>query len=374
MLFQCPDLQAAELDVLAKIEKLRQELDFTLPPRRWFGLLRRNTFARAIQGSNSIEGYNVTIDDATAAVEGEEPIDDKTEAWAAVNGYRLAMTLILQKAGDPHFSYSTEFLNSLHFMMLAYDLTKNPGCWRSGSIFVRNEIEGETVYEGPDAEEVPALMLELIEALNQPSDVPPVVQAAMGHLNLVMIHPYSDGNGRMARALQTLILARVGISRNPIFVSIEEYLGRNTQAYYDVLAEVGSGRWQPDGDTRPWIRFCLKAHYQQAATIRQRSQVLHRLFDEIERLAQAQDLPERSIASLAEAAMGLRIRNSTYRSLADISEGTASRDLKRLVELGYLKAHGKKRGRFYVAGEALQKLAIKVGKPQRIGDPFEAST
>lgn len=66
----------------------------------------------------------------------------------------------------------------------------------------------------------------------------------MAHLNLVMIHPFSDGNGRMARCLQTLVLAREGILE-PEFSSIEEYLGRNTQDYYSVLAETSEGSWHP---------------------------------------------------------------------------------------------------------------------------------
>src|SRR5687767_8009543 len=56
--------------------------------------------------------------------------------------------------------------------------------------------------------------------------------------------------------LQTLVLARGQIVA-PVFSSIEEYLGRNTQAYYDVLAEVGQGAWNPERDARPWLRFCL---------------------------------------------------------------------------------------------------------------------
>ena len=79
-----------------------------------------------------------------------------------------------------------------------------------------------------------------------------MIRAAMAHLNLVMIHPFRDGNGRMARCLQTLVLAREGIL-SPEFSSIEEYLGRNTQAYYDVLADAGAGHWQPERDARPWV-------------------------------------------------------------------------------------------------------------------------
>ena len=91
----------------------------------------------------------------------------------------------------------------------------------------------------------------------------------MAHLNLVMIHPFKDGNGRMARALQTLVLAREAILA-PEFSSIEEYLGRNTPAYFDVLGQVGGGKWQPERDARPWVRFVLTAHYRQALILERR--------------------------------------------------------------------------------------------------------
>lgn len=96
-----------------------------------------------------------------------------------------------------------------------------------------------------------------------------MLRAAMAHLNLVLIHPFSDGNGRMARCLQTLVLARAGVL-DPTFCSIEEYLGRNTDAYYAVLAEVAGGSFQPARDARPWIRFNLTAHFRQATTTLQR--------------------------------------------------------------------------------------------------------
>src|SRR5438270_583138 len=81
-----------------------------------------------------------------------------------------------------------------------------------------------------------------------------IVRGAMAQLNLTMIHPFKDGNGRMARALQTLVMARGGIL-SPIFSSIEEWLGRNTDAYYNILGEVGQGSWNPQYDAAPWVRF-----------------------------------------------------------------------------------------------------------------------
>ncbi|MFD4958430.1 Fic family protein [Microbacterium sp. NPDC058389] len=92
------------------------------------------------------------------------------------------------------------------------------------------------------------------------------VDAAMPHLDFVLIHPFKDGNGRMARVLQSLVLAADG-DISPVFFYTEEYLGRHTQANYDVVAAVGQGHWDPDSATveqvRPWIRFILTAHLNQ---------------------------------------------------------------------------------------------------------------
>ncbi len=273
MLYQIPELPKQYVEVIERVDQIRLRLRFMLQqsPRRWKGLLRRSTFARSIQGSNSIEGFHVTADDAAAAVDGEEPLDDKTEAWFAVRGYRESMTYVLQIADDPDFTHHEAVLRSLHFMMTSYDMKVHPGRWRPGAIYVKREGTGEIAYEGPDASLVPQLLAELVEQLNARNSMPIMVRAALAHLNLVMIHPFSDGNGRMARVLQTLVLAREGIL-DPTFSSIEEYLGRNTQDYYAVLGEVGRGAWHPEHDALPWIRFCLTAHFRQAETLLRRTQ------------------------------------------------------------------------------------------------------
>lgn len=373
MIFETPSLTDQEQEVIARIEELRRTLSYSVSanPKRWYGLLRRITFARAVRGSNSIEGYDVALDDAIAAAAGEEPLDPKTEAWAAVTGYQSAMTYVLQLATDLHFAYSADLLRSLHFMMMQYKLSKNPGRWRPGPIFVRDDEREEIVYEGPDSELVPSLVQELLDFLNHaPGDMPVVVKGAMAHLNLVMIHPFSDGNGRMARCLQTLVLARGGVLAAP-FSSIEEYLGRNTRAYYEVLAEAGGGNWQPARDARPWIRFCLTAHYRQAATLLLRTKELQRLWETLELEISKRGLPERTILALADAANGLRIRNATYRPVAEVSDQVASRDLKSLVEQGLLVPKGERRGRYYVASDGLREILVKTREERRVEDPFD---
>lgn len=373
MIFSTHPLDARELEVLAEIDRHRHNLRYAISePRRWSGLLRRTTFARAVQGSNSIEGYNVTLDDAVAAVAGEEALDPNQEAWLAVTGYRDAMTFVLQKVDDPYFTLSEEVLKALHFMMTKHDLARNPGRWRSRPIQVIDEKTGDQVYEGPPAESVPGMMGELIASLarGDEASLHVIVQAAMAHLNLVMIHPFSDSNGRMGRCLQTLVLAKSGVI-SPTFSSIEEYLGRNTQAYYDILAEVGQGRWNPGRNAMPWVRFCLTAHYRQVMTLLRRTREIQRIWDELENLIHRLGLPERTLEVLTDAAMGLQVRNNTYRSIAGIAANLASRDLKALVDLGLLVSHGEKRGRYYRGTEKLQEIRRRAHEPRDpILDPF----
>ena len=371
MMFTFRSLAPKEAEVVERINRIRTTLRYVMrDARRWTGLLRRSLFGRAIRGSNTIEGYNITLEDAIAAAEGQELVEADEETARAVTGYRNAMTYVIQLADDPHFRYSEDLLRGLHFMMLNYDLPKHPGLWRHGPVYVRDDRTGDIVYEGPDAEVVPSLMGELVEGLNQPNDLPAMIQAAMAHLNLTMIHPFSDGNGRMARCLQTLVLAREGIVV-PEFSSIEEYLGRNTEAYYKVLAEVGQGRWQPQDDARPWVRFCLTAHFHQAHTVLRRTKEYAHVWDNLEILTRKHGLPERTAMALHDATFGFRVRNSTYRAAAEVSSNLASRDLRQLANKGLLIPRGERRGRYYIASDVLRKIRDQSREARVTEDPFE---
>lgn len=373
MLFSTPPLDEHEQAVCARVDELRRALRGQVSEdRRWTGLLRRVSSARAIQGSNSIEGLDVTLDDAVAAVGGGDPLDTPEDVWAAIRGYRRAMTYVLQLADDPHFAYDTSLIKSLHYMVMEYDLTKGAGRWRPGVIYVRSERTRKVVYEGPEAIDVPRLMEELVDELQeQDPAVPATVRGAMAHLNLAMIHPFRDGNGRMARILQAVVLAREGVLA-PAFVSIEEYLGRNTDDYYEVLADVGGGMWQPQRNARPWIRFVMTAHYRQAQTLLRRANEAERRWDMLEQEVLQRRLPERCVGALWDAALGFKVRNATYRDFAELSIVAAGRDLKALSDTGFLVAQGQGRGRFYVASDALRSLEDSIRRDRSpIPDPFE---
>jgi Fic family protein len=286
------------------------------------------------------------------------------------------MTYVIQLARDEHFELSPSLIRSLHFMMTEYDLDAGPGLWRPGPIWIRNDATGEVVYEGPDNEAVPSLVDELVEQLEGPADCPPMVRGAMAHLNLAMIHPFRDGNGRMARCLQTLMLAREQIL-SPEWMSIEEFLGVNTQPYYDILADVGQGSWRPERDARPWVRFCLRAHFIQAVSVLRRARESEEIWAAVDELRASKGLPERSTGSLFDAAIGLRIRNASYRRDVELVEGeeitnqVATNDLRKLVEAGLVIQRGAKRGTHYVASDELAAIRERARAGRR---PIEATS
>ena len=140
----------------------------------------------------------------------------------------------------------------------------------------------------------------------------PLVNAAMAHLNLVMIHPFRDGNGRLGRALQTLVLA-MDHRLEPQFSSIEEWLGANIADYYSVLALTGAGAWHPDRDTSMWIRFNLRAHHMQAQTVQRRFAEANQHWGFIDDLIESHGLPERVGSALFDAIVGFRVTRPHYR-------------------------------------------------------------
>ncbi len=376
MIFQTPPMSFEEVAALQKIDELRRQLRFRVAqPRRWVGQVRRVLGARAIQGSNSIEGYDVTVEDALAAIGGEEPTDARTEDWNAVSGYRRAMTYVLQLAHDRHFEYTAQILRSLQFMMTEYTMDASPGLWRPGPIWIRNDATGDIVYEGPPADAIPGLIGELTDDLSTDNETPVMVRAAMAHLNLVMIHPFRDGNGRMSRCLQTLVLARDQILE-PQFSSIEEYLGRNTQEYYKVLQQVGHESWYPEGDARPWIRFCLEAHFIQASSVLRRLTESEEIWERLETLCAEKRLSPRTISALFDAAVGMRVRNSSYRAALklwdeQISNQVATDDLRAMVQAGLLQRHGARRGTYYQAGDPLRQIWEQARRKRK---PINASS
>ena len=357
--------------VLGDIHQMRKDLRYVLRiPRRWEGGLRRSAFARNIQGSNSIEGYVVAEDDAAAAIDDERPFSADEKTFLEIQGYRQALGYVLAMSDADYATFDTTELRAMHYTMLSHDLAKSPGRYRKGPIYVTDERAEKVVYTAPEAADVPALMEALAATLHTGHGSDPVVRSAMAHLNLVMIHPFRDGNGRTARALGTLVLSRSDIGE-PEFSSIEEWLGANTEDYSSVLAHTGHGSWMPRDDAHLWLAFILRAHHMQAQTLARRVAEADQTWVELEALTAVHGLPERAQDTMYDAVLGYRTRRSAYMKRAEVTEQSATRDLAALTAAGILAAQGSGRGRHYVAGPILRQIQERRRSARRpIRDPY----
>jgi Fic family protein len=360
MLYGMPALDAIDHQVLAELDAMHSELRVHLRSGpRWEGQLRRSLFAAAIQGSNTIENITISSSDARALVE-HAPMSAEAseETQQAVVGYRDAMTYVQQTPHMEFFDYSETLLSSLHFMITKYQPARWPGRYRAGAIYVASADPLEPVYTGPDPELVPGLMTELIEWLRDGDlDAPAYARAGMAHLNLVGIHPWRDGNGRTARALHTLVLARTG-EIAPEFSSIEEWLGEqtNTVHYYEALRSTQEGSFQPERDAHSWLRFVFTAHHRQAQRVKRRFEWTVRLWQDLARLAGERGLPDRAVSALYAAAVG-EVRRTTYQHDEGLSRDQAIRDIQALTRAGLLAPQGNATTRIYVLAGAATEIA-----------------
>jgi Fic family protein len=344
------------LGKLDEIEALRHALERGVQTRgRWIGSLRRQVRATSVESSTSIEGFTVSPEEALALTSGRLSAEPGDEDRQAVACYSRAMDQVGTMAVDPGFRWLDRVVLDLHFSACYFQRDKDPGLWRSGPIGVTG-ADGSLEYRGPDAKDVVGLMDEVVSWLadgDLEADV--FVRAAMAHLNVISVHPFRDGNGRIARIIQSLVLARGGLG-SPEFFSIEEYLGSHTADYYAALRETQGGSYQPERGATGWIAFCLDAHISQARRRLAQVEQAAARWQRLEDLADDRGWPERVVIGLEQSLIGGTDR-SRYAEEAGVSPATASADLRRLLDAGLVEQRGRGRSSSYGASDALRALA-----------------
>ena len=356
MIYATPSPDADLRRRLADIAALHSRIALNSPGSApWSAPLRRQARIAAARSSVSIEGFDVAFSTAAGIATGlaVDRGDAEAQAYAA---YAHAMHHVEVLADDPAFRWLDRVVLDLHFDVCAFQPAARPGRWRTTAVAVTAPGGMGLAYVGPSADTVPALLDEVIDWLAGSEDaMNPIIIAAMAHLHLVSIHPFRDGNGRLARVAQALVLAR-GTGLPAELCSIEGSLAANTAGYYAALTAVQGGRYQPDRDARSWIDFCLTAHLQQAAD---RVRLIERAairWAALEQLVEQRGWPDRLVGALERAIDGGLDRMSYVRE-TEISIATAAADLRRLVDAGLVTQHGRTRNTTYRASAELQRLA-----------------
>lgn len=272
--------------------------------------LRKKNKVRTIRASLAIEGNTLTEEQVTALLENKRVVGPAKDIKAVQNAIEVYERL---SSFDP-FS-KTAYLEAHGMLMTA--LVERPGQFRTGSVGV---VQGDRIaHLAPPGWNVDNLMTDLFNYLANSEDSL-IIKSCVFHYEMEFIHPFMDGNGRMGRLWQTLIL----MQENPVFeyLPIESEIKRSQEEYYAVLSQCDK-----EGLSTKFIEYILgkiKVSLEELVNLPRET------FTDIDRL-------HYFISQLAKD----RFTRKDYQlAFPNISSATATRDLRKGVELGLLVRSG----------------------------------
>lgn len=199
--------------------------------------------------SSQIEGTQSTIDELLIYESGRSgvPNDDVTE----VLNYYKAMQHGLNRL-EEGFPFCARLIKEIHGELLktGRGSDKSPGEFRTSQNWLGGSRPGNAVFVPPPHEEIPRLMGDLENFINnKPEQVPTLIKAAWSHVQFETIHPFLDGNGRVGRMLVPMLLCWEKVLDKP-YLYLSLYLKLNRQTYYDLLQSI-----RQTGDWEAWLVF-----------------------------------------------------------------------------------------------------------------------
>ena len=275
--------------------------------------LRKRNRIKTIQSSLEIEGNTLTIEQITDLINNKRVLAPKKDILEVKNAIKVYSVL------DKFDPYTLQSLCSAHKVLMT-DLLDNAGALRKTSVGI---VKGDDVaHIAPPGDMVYPLMNDLFDYLRNDDDLL-LIKSCVFHYEFEFIHPFPDGNGRMGRLWQTMILKEY----SPVFefLPIETLIKERQQDYYAVL-----GKSDIQGNSTSFIEFMLEIiNYSLEDLLRTQNQTL----SNNDRINLFKEIIGKSYFS----------RQDYLRHNKNISTATASRDLKDAVDKGVLKKTGDKR-------------------------------
>lgn len=281
--------------------------------------LRKQNQIKTIHSSLSIEGNTLTEEQITAILENKRvvgPEKDILEVLNALEVYKNINKLKPEREKD--------FLKA--HKLLLQKLIKEPGKYRNQSVGI---VKGSKVeHIAPPHENVPYLMKNLFEYLKDKNELT-LIKSCVFHYEMEFIHPFLDGNGRMGRLWQTLIL----LQDYPIFefLPFETLISKNQNDYYNALSLSDK-----EGKSTKFIEYMLK--------------IIERSLEELLQNSTKKLTDKDRILIFLENCTSDFTRKDYMNYFKDISSATASRDLKNAVESGLISKLGDKKTTTYKIG------------------------
>ena len=290
--------------------------------------LRKINRLRSIQSSLAIENNTLSLGQVTDIIAGKRVLGLPHEIQEVKNAYQAYEHLLEY---DPY--KVKDFLKAHQFMTT--DLVKEAGRFRSQGVGVFAGTQ--LIHAGANYQFVPQLITDLF-AWAKKTDVHPLIKSSIVHFEVEFIHPFMDGNGRIGRLWQTLILSKW----NELFawLPVETVVYENQQGYYDAL-QVS----EKAGNSEVFIEFMLNAILQALEELPSRK--ITDIFTDIntDKLSKAELEFLEQIAGYLDK--NGEITNYRAQLLTNKSDISVKKYLAKLAEIGLLQAEGKNKGRKY---------------------------
>ena len=311
---------------------------------------RENALVRTVHYGTHIEGNELNLIQAEQVMQGEEVVARDRDIQEVIN-YRKAMEYI-DKSQVDNSKLKDQIDENLikHLHILTVDRILDPkkcGEYRKTQVVVKNNRTLEVAFRPPGSESVSRQIKELIAFINasQNKDIHPVLKSGIVHYELVRIHPFVDGNGRVARALSTLILFLEGYDIRKFF-SLEEYFDFNSSDYYSALQSVEKNQ----GDLTNWLEYFTEGLAIELSKIKERVERISVDGKIKEKLGgKPLLLTDRQLKIIEYIQQAGYLQNKSFEQLFPmVSEDTILNELKVLLKNGIVKKQGVTKGAKYV--------------------------
>lgn len=306
--------------------------------------------ARTIHHGTHIEGNDLTLYQTKKILEGAEVYGRARDIQEIIN-YRNVMQL-LDELVVKRGGYETDMLKDIHKVTVdRIILPEKIGVFRTTEVVVKEEGTGKIIFQPPPSQEVPYLLDDFFEWLNDAlaSEIHPIIRSGIAHYILVAIHPFVEGNGRTIRAFATLILMREGYDIKKFF-SLEEHFDEDPKAYYDALGEVD--KQSPNIGNRnitPWLEYFTEVVAAELEKIKEKVRKLSMDSRLKVKFGEQVALTERQMRLIEYISdQGSGGMAELKKVLSMVSEDTILRELKDLLSKGIIKKQGSTKASKYV--------------------------
>jgi len=251
------------------------------------------------------------------------------------------------------FPYSLADLKEIH-RLVSHKVLPAPeqGRIRQVQVIIRNKQNGEVIFRPPPPQAVPVQLDEFFAWINSNASISkdhPVVRAGIAHWELVRIHPFTDGNGRAARAMTLLVLFQEGYDVKRFF-SIEQYYDQNPADYYTALQAASHHR---DGEITDWLEYFTDGLAIELSRVKDRVLALSKDLKLKGKLGRQISLSERQIKIMEymETNHGQITTYELTRVMRMVSRDTLLRDMNDLAKKGIIRKVGTTKSARYILNE-----------------------